>query len=1101
MRKQVHLFIYVTIFLFSLTACQDQVIQSQAVFHKLSSSETGISFANDLVENDSLNYFTYPYLYMGGGVSAGDINNDGLVDLYFTGNKVPNKLYLNKGNLHFEDISESAGVLGDSRWYTGVTMADVNSDGFLDIYCSVAGKFGSKENQLFINNGDNTFNEKANDYNLADSGNSVQATFFDYDLDGDLDVYVANYPPTSFKAPNSYYLFKKHNAQNIETDHLYRNDGDGFTEVTDAAGMRSFGLSLSATVSDINKDGWPDIYVSNDFSTPDLFYINNQDGTFSEQVKAITGNTSFYGMGVDISDINNDGNLDLYQVDMSAEDNRRSKANMAGMDPNLFWTTVNSGFHFQYMQNSLQLNNGMLNEDGLPHFSNISRLSGVSSTDWSWGPIIADLDNDGWKDIFVANGSRREINNKDYFNKLKNKTLADSVLLEMSLAIPSEKIDNYVFKNNGDLTFERVNKKWGIEYKGFSNGSVYADLDNDGDLEIITNNLDDEACVFNNTSSNYNNYISLNFKGSTYNPFGIGVKVEIQTDSLFQFQELTLSRGFQSSVAPVMHFGIGSAEIIESINIQWPDGKSQTLKNIQGNQSLTILFNEATEGRNKETKIIAKLFSSNVDSTKVVKHGHIENYYDDFIKEILLPHKTSMFGPGIDVGDLNGDKLDDFMISGSTDNEAGLFFQTANGFEKQYVDAIVKDKGHEDMGIHFFDIEGDGDQDIYVVSGGNEFEYNSPALQDRLYINDGRGNFSKSNTALPKMITSGSRVHSFDYDKDGDLDLFVGGRLVPGSYPVPANSYLLQNQSTSDNPKFVNVTDDVAPALTKIGLVTDAIWTDYDNDGWQDLIVVGEWMPITVLKNNKGKFEDVTSDYDLDKSNGWWFGINQGDFDDDGDMDYIVGNLGLNYKYQAKDGETFDIYFNDFDENSTGDIVLSYFNDGENFPVRGRQCSSQQIPTINYKFKDYESFSTATIADVYTQEYLDKSLHYQVESFASIYLENRNGQFISHELPISAQISSINQILIDDYNKDGNLDAIIAGNLYSSEVETPRNDASVGLFLEGNGKGSFNSRSPRESGFSAIGDVKDLAEIIVGGTTYVIAAKNSDYLQFIQVNK
>jgi len=1100
MRKQIPLYIYLTIFLCSLLACGDEVIQDPSVFDKLSSSETGISFANQLVENDSLNYFTYPYLYMGGGVSAGDINNDGLVDLYFTGNKVPNRLYLNKGNLQFEDISKSAGLAGDSRWYTGVTMADVNSDGFLDIYCSVGGLFGPKENQLFINNGDNTFTEKAHDYNLADAGNSVQTTFFDYDLDGDLDVYVANYPPTNFKVSNSYYLFKKQNAKDIETDHLYRNDGDLFTEVTDAAKLRSFGLSLSATVSDINKDGWPDLYVSNDFSTPDLFYINNQDGTFSEQVKATTGNTSFYGMGVDISDINNDGMLDIFQVDMSAEDNRRSKANMAGMNPELFWTTVNSGFHFQYMQNSLQLNNGMLGEDGLPHFSNISRLSGVSSTDWSWGPIIADFDNDGWKDIFVANGSRREINNKDYFNKIKNKKLTDSVLLDLSLAIPSEKIDNYIFKNNGDLTFERVNKKWGVEYKGFSNGCVYADLDNDGDLEIITNNLDDVACIFNNTSSEYNNYISLTFKGSPKNPFGLGVKVAVQTDSLLQFQELTLSRGFQSSVAPDLHFGIGSADQIKNINIQWPDGKSQTLKNVPRNQSLTILYNEAVEGNNKEPEMAAKLFSSNVDTAKVVKHGHIENYYDDFRKEVLLPHKTSMFGPCIAVGDLNGDSLDDFMISGSADNEAGLFFQTANGFEKQSVAAIVRDKSYEDMGLHFFDVEGDGDLDIYVVSGGNEFEYNSPALQDRLYINDGQGDFSKSSTALPQMMTSGSRVHSFDYDKDGDLDLFVGGRLVPGSYPLPADSYLLQNQSTPGNPKFVNATDEVAPALSKIGLVTDAVWTDYDQDGWQDLIVVGEWMPITILNNNKGKFENVTSDFNLDTSNGWWFGINQGDFDDDGDMDYIVGNLGLNYKYQAKGEETFDIYFNDFDENSTGDIVLSYFNDGEKFPVRGRQCSSQQIPTIKYKFKDYESFSTATVADVYTQEYLDKSLHYQVKSFASIYLENINGQFISHELPLSAQLSSINQILIDDYNKDGHLDAIIAGNLYSSEVETPRNDASVGLFLAGNGKGSFDPWSPSKSGFKADGDVKDLAEIVVGGSTYVIAAKNSDYLQFIEVN-
>jgi len=1036
---------------------------------------------------------------MGGGVAAGDINNDGLIDLYFTGNAVPNRLYLNKGNLQFEDISEKSGLLGDSRWYTGVTMSDVNGDGFLDIYCSVSGNFEPRENQLFLNNGDNTFTERAEGYKVDDSGYSVQSTFFDYDLDGDLDLFVANYPPTSFKAPNSYYLFKTMNTQDEETDNLYRNDGGVFTKVTNEAGLRSFGLSLSATVGDINQDGWPDLYVSNDFSTPDYFYINNQDGTFSERVKEVSGNTSFYGMGVDISDINNDGYLDIYQVDMSAEDNRRSKANMAGMNPNLFWTTVNSGFHFQYMQNSLQLNNGMIGKDSLPSFSNISRLSGVSSTDWSWGPLIADLDNDGWKDIFVANGSRREINNKDYFEKLKKTKLADSVLLEMSLAIPSEKIDNYAFRNNGDLTFDRVNKLWGIEYEGFSNGSIYADLDNDGDLEIVTNNLDDKASVFNNTSSENNNFISCSFTGPANNPFGIGVKVTVQTDSLIQFQELTLSRGFQSSVAPNLHFGLGGSDIIESITIQWPDRKIEIIKNVNINQFLKLDYSNAKLDNREYVDNTPKLFTTETDSTRFAFHGHMENYYDDFINEVLLPHKTSMFGPCVAVGDLNGDDLDDFIVGGSMGNEAGVYIQESNKLSKVDVPTISRDKGHEDLGVHIFDADNDGDNDVYIVSGGNEFEPNSPMLQDRLYVNDGKGQFTKASDALPEMITSGSRVHSFDYDKDGDLDLFVGGRLVPGNYPLPANSYLLENQSTTGHPKFVNRTNELAPDLNEIGMVTDAVWTDYNNDGWTDLMIVGEWMPITLLTNNNGKFENDTEDYDMDKSNGWWFSINQGDFDKDGDVDYIVGNLGLNYKYQANEDETFDIYFNDFDENNSGDIVLSYFNDGEKFPVRGRECSSQQIPTIKYKFKDYDSFSKATLSDVYTDQYLEKSLHYQVSSFASVYLENRAGEFVMHDLPIEAQLSSVNQIVIEDFNNDSNLDVVIAGNLYSSEVETPRNDASIGLYLEGDGKGNFQSVRATKSGLNITGDVKDLARIKVGQDDYIIAGKNSDYLQFIKI--
>jgi len=502
-----YILIYILISL--LSSCSKNSTDISAVFHTVPSESSGINFANNLTENDSLNYFTYGYMYMGGGVAAGDINNDGLTDLYFTGNMVPNKLYLNKGNLKFEDISVKAGVDGDKRWYTGVTMVDINTDGFLDIYCAASGKFGPRENQLFINNQDGTFTESAKDYGISDSGHSVHSVFFDYDLDGDLDLYVANYPPTPFNSPNSYYFFKKLNVKDTESDKLYRNDGSTFTDVTEESGLKSFGLSLSATVGDVNQDGWPDLYISNDFSTPDLFYINNKNGTFTERVRQLTKNTSFYGMGVDIADINNDMLLDIFQVDMTAQDNRRAKANMASMDPLLFWSTVNSGFHYQYMQNSLQINNGNLINDSLPDFSNLSRFAGISSTDWSWGPLIADLDNDGLKDVFIANGTRREINNKDYFGKLEKSRSKNDSLLAKSLAIPSEPIDNFVYQNKGSLNFEKVNRDWGISFEGFTNGSVYVDLDNDGDLEIVTNNIDNKASFFENTSSKVNNHITL----------------------------------------------------------------------------------------------------------------------------------------------------------------------------------------------------------------------------------------------------------------------------------------------------------------------------------------------------------------------------------------------------------------------------------------------------------------------------------------------------------------------------------------------------------------------------------------------------------------
>lgn len=1066
------------------------------IFNKLNKDSTGINFSNVLKESDTLNYFTYPYLYMGGGVSTGDINNDGLLDLFFTGNMVENKIYLNLGNLKFKDITETAGLKGDKRWYTGTTMADVNNDGFLDIYCLVGGQSLPKENQLFINNGDNTFTEQAKAYGLADIGNSVDASFFDYDNDGDLDVFVANYPITPFSYNAYNYKMRMDRVTNEETDNLYRNDGKVFTKVTQEANVKQYSLSLSVTISDLNSDGYKDIYVSNDFGSPDCMYINNQDGTFTDKVKETTNHTAFYGMGVDIADYNNDGILDIIQMDMNAESNRRSKANMASMNPLIFENIEKVGFQYQYMQNALQIGLGTPNGK-TPKFSDVSRLAGISSTDWSWAPLFADLDNDGWKDIFISNGTRREINNKDYFGKLKGEKKHKDSLLSKSLKIPSEKIDNYVFKNNKDLTFKKANKSWGIEYEGFSNGAAYADLDNDGDLEIVINNIDDHATIFENKSSDINNYIVFNFSGSSKNTFGLGCRVDLDLGTYKQTQELTLSRGFQSSVAPNLHFGLGDAKIVKEAKITWPDGKVQILRDLEVNKFVTVNHKDASIINNiKKPQILT--FSSFTDTLAIYKHK--ENIYDDFKYEILLPHKTSQFGPGIAVGDLNQDGLDDFYVGAATKYPAGLFYQNLDGtFTQQKTKILIEDRMHEDIGALIFDADGDGDNDLYIVSGGNEFKPNSTMLQDRLYVNTGKGNFIKSKNALPKIPISGSRVTAVDFDKDGDLDVFVGGRLIPANYPYPVNSYLLENISKPGRPQF-KIQNQSSKLFAKLGLVTTSLWLDYDNDGWDDLFVSGEWMPITVFKNEKGRFKNVTDDLGLSDTVGWWFSLSSGDFDKDGDLDIICGNLGLNYKYKANKEETFDIYLNDFDGNNINDIVLSYYNDGKKYPVRGRECSAQQMPNIKKKYETYNEFSTATLTDVYDENKLESAVHYQVKSFASIYLENVNNNFKQHILPNEVQISPLNQILVNDFDNDGNLDAVVAGNLFASEVETPRADAGYGMFLKGNGKGKLQPIESKVSGLFTNGDVKDLAQIKVKNTNYIISVKNSDFIQFIKIN-
>lgn len=1077
------------------------------LFSRVEPAKSHISFSNTLTESDTLNYFTYPYIYMGGGIAVADFNQDGLQDVYFTGNMVDNKLYLNEGHLSFQDITNISGTQGDKRWMQGATICDINNDGWPDIYVSVSGQNEIGKNILFVNQGLNaegipTFKEEAEKYGIADIGHSTQSTFFDYDNDGDLDLYVANYPITSFKSPNFYYKQMLINAKHRDSDHLYKNNGDGtFSDVTEEAGILNFGLSLSATAADLNNDKWIDIYVSNDFASPDFVYMNNGDGTFSEKSKEVTQQTSFYGMGVDIADFNNDGLLDVLQVDMAPEDNRRSKENMSGMNRAAFYELIDLDLHYQYMYNALQINQG-IDDQQLPHFSNIAKLAGLSSTDWSWAPLFADFDNDGFKDIFISNGTRRDINNNDYFNQLdadkevyfgENSPIDKAQRLEKVNNIPSEAIPNYILRNRGDLTFENSHASWGLSEESFSNGAAYADFDNDGDLDLIINNIDQPAFLYeNNANRGNNNFLRVKLEGPINNPLALSSRVEIWMEGKIQMTELTLTRGFQSSVDQVLHFGLGTHTEVDSLMVFWPGGAITREENIKSNQLLTFNINQAAPNTLARTSLPKTWFEEYKD-TSATGIAHHENEFDDFNYQILLPHKMSNFGPALAKGDVNNDGLDDAYLGAAIGQNGVLLLQQKDGSFQEVEFQDESDLIFEDMDAVFVDVNGDQYQDLYIVSGGNEYEGNDPKYQDRLYINN-HGVLERATSALPALYSSGACVRPFDFDNDGDMDLFVGARLDPRNYPYSGHSYLLENKSESGSLKFEERKwEDIAA----VGMVTDAIWTDLNANGQIDLIVVGEWMPIKVFEFDGSNFTDQSSTYFDGNTTGWWYSIDKGDFDGDGDDDLVLGNLGLNYKYKASPDATFNLYANDFDKNGKTDIVLSYHNFGEEYPVRGRQCSSEQIPDIKNKFKDYQSYSQANVADVFGKKNLNESTLFEVESFKSIYLENNGNQtFTFHDLPSEAQLFPINDLLIDDFTGDKKLDIIVVGNLFASEVETPRSDAGIGLLLKGDGAGHFTPTAMAESGIFIPYDSKKIVPFNFAKNRGFIVANNNGPFSF-----
>lgn len=1091
--------------------------EQQSIFTKLTKTDTGIDFTNELIENMKFNGLQYEYYYNGSGLAVADFNNDGLKDVFFVSTLQQHKLFLNEGNLKFKDVSNMTGILLRQRFSGGITIVDINVDGWMDIYISNSGKYNDEEkrkNKLYINMGAKnkeripTFSEQADKYGLDLTDCSTQAVFFDYDRDGDLDMYQLNHSPTTY--PENITIAALANMDGgVANDRLLRNDNNFFKDVSKEAGIVHSRLDygLGVAVGDINNDGWPDLYVSNDYSGKDHMYINNANGTFSDRILEATNHISFFAMGNDMADINNDGWMDIMTLDMMGESSYDIKTSMSGMNPKKFYEALDAGLHHQYMYNTLQINSGYLNENNVPIFSDIAQLAGVSKTDWSWAPLFFDMDNDGLKDLFVSNGIKRDFRNNDFVNYVNKKQ--DSIINNQAFDLqkyitdildkmPVRKKENYFFRNKGDFEFAKMNGTWGDETMTSSNGAVYADLDNDGDLEIVVNNTDDEAFILKNNSREMGlgHYLSFKLKGPLGNRDGIGTKIVVSAGDSRQVQELYFTRGFMSSMARELHFGLGNSPEA-NVEIIWPDGRQQLLNNVDTDQLLVLDYANSKSSTVKEdANMNQPIFSKNTEDP--LPFLHVENEFDDYGRESLLPHKMSQEGPSLAVGDINGDGLDDVHIGGATGFPGVLFVQNEDGsFTKTNVDLLNRDSGFEDVASEFLDVDGDNDLDLYVVSGGNEYDQGNSLLQDRLYINNGMGQFNNLADGLPKNAISGSCIKAVDYDNDGDLDMFVGGRQVPGKYPAPAKSYLLQNNSKEGKIVF-----DEVPILDgqNLGMVTAAVWVDINNDSYMDLLVTGEWMPVRIFENVEGKrFVENTKKYGLENTNGWWYSLAVGDFDSDGDMDIIGGNLGLNYKYRAAADAPFEVFADDFDQSGSNDIVLGYYDEDKLVPLRGRQCSSEQLPFIKEKFPTYDSFGKAAIGDIFEEEQLEKSTHLRAYTFATTYFENQGGTFVMKKFENAAQMSAVKDILIQDFDKDGLEDVLLVGNLYTSEVETPRNDAAYGLVLKGDGQGNFRAMPARESGLMVRGEVKNAKMLTIKGSRNIIFAKNDEALEVFSV--
>jgi len=1094
------------------------------LFELADAKKTGLDFVNKLENTKDINILDYLYFYNGAGVSAGDVNNDGLTDLFFVSNQGKNKLYLNQGKFQFKDVSEAAGILGTSDWKTGVTMADVNGDGLLDIYvCAVSNYKGLKgTNALYINNGIGpngqvTFVERAADYGLDFEGFATQAAFFDYDRDGDLDVYLLNH---AVHTSRSYDQVSTRNLFNNEAgDYLLENQlitADGtlppdkpvkFKDVSKQAGIfqAAMGYGLGIAITDINNDGWDDIYITNDFHEDDYLYLNNGNGTFKESIKDYFRHLSRFSMGCDAADINNDGYPDIMTLDMYPQDEIVEKTS-SGEDPyDIYLYKLQYGYHNQYSRNCLQLNMGG------KKFSDIGLMAGVAATDWSWSTLLADYDNDGLKDIFISNGIVRRPNNLDYVKFTTNDSLQHA--METSKAVdkkvismmPEGKVHNYFFRGAKNMQFQDKSLAWGFSEPNISNGAAYADLDNDGDLDLITNNINQPASIYRNNSNQLlkNNYLKIKLTGNKLNKFGLGAKVFLKSEGkLLQMQQLSPTRGFMSSVEPVLVFGLGKQTTVDSLFVIWGNQRAEIRTNVKANT--TLVLDQANASLDAKG-IYPTLFPQSeptfreVTGKYTLNYKHEENNYLDFYRESLMPFQVSTEGPKLAVGDVNNDGLDDFYVGGAKWQAGKLFIQQTSGkFVSTNQKLFQSDSTYEDVDAVFFDADQDKDLDLYVVTGGNEFYDKMPEQFDRLYLNDGQGNLTKRNN-LPAMYDNKSCVKPADFDGDGDLDLFVGGRVVGYQYGINPNSYLLVNDGRG---RFTDATTRVAPTLRKAGMTTDAQWADIDQDGDLDLMVVGDWMPIKVFENQQNKLVEKTVATGLENLKGLWQTIRGADFDKDGDIDFVVGNIGTNTKFRKSEAGGLKMYVKDIDGNSTLDHILTYRLNDNWYPVASKDELAKQLPLINKKFTNYKDFAGKTIEALFDEKQLQDAPVLEVNSFESVYLENTGkGNFKHLALPREAQVSKIFSFFIQDADQDGNLDVLLGGNLYGVSTYQGRYDASYGLFLRGNGKGKFTSVLPTTSGFLLEEQVRDIKLVKTATGELLLVARNGLPLQLFETNR